>query len=200
MITVALHHSPVLKIILIYIHIFLLGEINSMENQKNEAPVVIKKYANRRLYDTETSMYITLEDLCQRVKEGREFTVVDAKTGQDLTRQVLTQIILEQEMKGSPLLPVSFLRSVIRFYDDNMQGVLQHYLDTSMRTFMNNQEQMRGMVGKAMGGFAPMNQFEEMTRNNVALFEKTMQMFNPFGTMFTPGENKDDKDAPKRPK
>src|SRR5271170_2542119 len=149
-----------------------------------EKPVIIKKYANRRLYDTETSAYITLEDLCDRVKAGRDFTVVDAKTGQDLTRQVLTQIIFEQEIKGFHVLPTEFLRSVIRFYDDKMHDVLQHYLDASMVTFMGNQERMKGMVGKAVEGFAPFTPLEELTRQNVALFEKTMQMFNPFGGMF----------------
>ena len=149
-------------------------------------PVVIKKYANRRLYDTDTSAYITLEDLCERVKSGRDFVVVDAKTGQDLTRQVLTQIIFEQETKGSQILPTDFLRSVIRFYDNKMQDVLQHYLDGSMKAFLNNQERVTSMMGRAMGkaseGFTPLNQLEELTRQNVALFEKTMQMFNPFGT------------------
>lgn len=152
---------------------------------KKEEPVVIKKYANRRLYDTETSMYITLEDMCERVKKGREFVVIDAKTGQDLTRQVLTQIILERELKGYPLLPIEFLRSVIRFYDDNMHDVLQHYLNASMAAFMSNQDKMRGMMGKSASGFSPFSQFEEMTRQNVAFFEKTVQMFNPFGNMFT---------------
>jgi polyhydroxyalkanoate synthesis repressor PhaR len=156
-------------------------------SQKQE-PVIIKKYANRRLYDTETSAYITLEDLCERVKTGREFVVLDAKTGQDLTRQILTQIIFEQESKGYQLLPTEFLRTVIRFYDDKMGGVLQHYLDASMRTFMSSQERMHSMVGKAMDGMSPLTQLEEMTRQNVALFEKTMQMFNPFGTMFNARE------------
>jgi len=147
-------------------------------------PVTIKKYANRRLYDTETSAYITLEDLCDRVKAGRHFTVVDAKTGQDLTRQVLTQIIFEQEIKGFQILPTSFLRSVIRFYDDKMHDVLQHYLDASMVTFLGNQERMQGMVGKVVEGFTPFNPLEELTRQNVAFFEKAVQMFNPFGGMF----------------
>ncbi|MDE3015577.1 MAG: polyhydroxyalkanoate synthesis repressor PhaR [Pseudomonadota bacterium] len=153
-------------------------------------PVVIRKYANRRLYDTGTSAYITLDDLCARVKLGEDFIVLDAKTGQDLTRQVLTQIIFEQEAKGAQILPTSFLRSVIRFYDDKMQTVLQHYLEASMKSFMSNRERMSGMVGKAMdkaaveGGFSPFNPLEEMTRQNVALFEKTIQMFNPFGAMF----------------
>jgi polyhydroxyalkanoate synthesis repressor PhaR len=170
-----------------------------MQVGKSKDPVVIKKYANRRLYDTETSAYITLEDLCERVKEGRDFVVQDAKTGSDLTNQVLTQIILEQEIKGFNLLPTNFLRSVIRFYDDKMAGVLQPYLDASMSSFMNNQERMRGMMGKAMDDFSPIGQFEEMTRQNVAMFEKTMQMFNPFNTMFT-GHEPDDASGPKKGK
>jgi polyhydroxyalkanoate synthesis repressor PhaR len=157
-------------------------------------PVVIKKYANRRLYDTGTSAYITLEDLCMRVKDGKEFVVVDAKTGQDLTRQVLTQIILEQEMKGFQVLPTSFLRNVIRFYDDKMKGVLQHYLDGSMKSFMTNQEHMQNMLGKAVeGGLTPFNQLEEITRQNMAMFEKTMQLFNPFGSMFAAKDDDSDK-------
>jgi len=163
-------------------------------------PVVIKKYANRRLYDTGTSAYITLEDLCDRVKKGEDFVVLDAKTDQDLTRQVLTQIIFEQETKGLQLLPLSFLRSVIRFYDTKMQGVMQHYLDASMNSFMNNQERMSGMVGKVIGksgeAYSPFGQIEEMTRQNVALFEKTVQMFNPFGNMFGVGENRQEEEAP----
>ena len=150
-----------------------------------QEPVVIKKYANRRLYDTGTSAYITLEDLCQRVKDGEDFIVLDAKTGQDLTRQVLTQIIFEQESKGYQILPTEFLRSVIGFYDNKMQGVLQHYLDSSMKTFISNQERMQGMVGKALNELAPAySPLEEITRQNVAMFEKAVQMFNPFGAMF----------------
>ncbi len=160
------------------------------EPKKSEKPVIIKKYANRRLYDTETSAYITLEDLSDRVKAGREFTVVDAKTGQDLTRQVLTQIIFEQETKGLQILPTGFLRDVIRMYDHKMQDVLQHYLTASMKTFMDNQERMTQAMGKAMEGMSPFGQLEEMTRQNVAMFEKAAQMFNPFGTMFG---NKDEK-------
>lgn len=165
---------------------------------QNEQPVIIKKYANRRLYDTGTSAYITLEDLCQRVKDGQEFIVLDAKTNQDLTRQVLTQIIFEQETKGLQILPTTFLRSVIRFYDDKMQNVLQQYLDASMSTFMNNQERMQSMMGKAMDGMSTSyNPFEEITRQNVALFEKAVSMFNPFGTMF--GE-RDEKEMAEKPK
>ncbi len=160
-----------------------------------QAPVVIKKYANRRLYDTGTSAYITLEDLCDRVKDGKDFVVVDAKTGQDLTRQVLTQIIFEQETKGFKILPTSFLRNVIQYYDNNMQEVMQHYLEGSMKTFVTNKEQLKSMFGQTMLGktvekamessMAPLNHLEEITRQNVAMFEKAVQMFTPFGGMFS---------------
>jgi len=163
-------------------------------NAEKKKPVVIKKYANRRLYDTETSAYITLEDLCKRVKSGRDFTVVDAKSGQDLTRQVLAQIIFEQETKGFTMLPTDFLRNVIQFYDHGMQDVLSKYLEASMTGFVANQDKLRSMFGK-MGDLAPFKvtgQFEEMARQNVAIFEKTMSMFNPFGTIFNAdGEKKD---------
>lgn len=166
----------------------------------SNAPVVIKKYANRRLYDTGTSAYITLEDLCARVKEGKEFVVVDAKTGQDLTRQVLTQIILEQETKGFNMLPTSFLRDVIQYYDNNMQEVFQRYLESSMKTFVQNQERIsqvfsQSMFGqgfaKSMESMSSFGHIEEITRQNMAMFEKAVSMFNPFGSMFNPA----DKDA-----
>ncbi len=175
------------------------------KDSKDKDPAIIKKYANRRLYDTETSAYITLDDLCERVKEGHPFIVVDAKSGQDLTRQILTQIIFEQETKGFHLLPTDFLRSVIGFYGHNMQDILQPYLNASMKSFMGNQERMRGMigetVGKAMEGMSPLNQLEEVTRNNMALFEKTMQMFNPFGSLFsTTAEKEKDEEEDKKPR
>jgi polyhydroxyalkanoate synthesis repressor PhaR len=155
-----------------------------MQASKN-APIVVKKYANRRLYDTETSAYITLDDLCERVRAGRDFVVQDAQNGADLTNQVLTQIILEQEIKGFNLLPTAFLRMVIRLHDDKAASAMQNYLNASMQAFANNQDKMRSMFGKAMGSeFSPMGQFEEMTRQNVAMFEKTVQMFSPFGNMF----------------
>lgn len=161
--------------------------------------VVIKKYANRRLYDTETSAYITLEDLCQRVKDGKEFVVVDAKTNEDLTRQVLTQIIFEQEVKGNHLLPLSFLRTVIRFCGDKMQTVLQHYLDASMKTFLNNQERVQTVFGRAIAdGMSPLSQIEEMTRQNVAFFEKAFTMFSPFGNYFNAQEEEQPKTKAKR--
>lgn len=143
--------------------------------------IVIKKYANRRLYNTQTSTYVTLDDLCEMVKEGSEFVVVDAKSGVDLTKQVLTQIIFEQESRGQNLLPVSFLRNLIGFYDDNIKEFVPHYLDSSMQTFLKNQEKMREMMG--MEQFSnPMAQFEEIGKQNLEMFTKAMEtMFNPFG-------------------
>ncbi len=135
------------------------------------------------------------------VKLGKEFTVIDANSGEDLTSQVLTQIILEQELKGTNLLPANFLRSVIRFYDDSMGGVMQHYLDASMKGFVQNQDKMRGMLGdvsKAMHGLSPLNHLEEMTRQNVALFEKAFGMFNPFASIFAANEDKSGKPGGKK--
>jgi polyhydroxyalkanoate synthesis repressor PhaR len=180
---------------------FFKGYVYMNTNSANKSPVVIKKYANRRLYDTGTSAYITLEDLCTRVKNGEEFVVLDAKTGQDLTRQVLTQIIFEQETKGVQILPTDFLRSVIGMYDGKMQGVLQQYLDGTMKTFAVQQERLQGLMGKAAEGFSPfnaqVNPFEEITRQNVAMFEKAVQMMNPFGTLF--GGKEEEKSAEKEP-
>lgn len=170
-----------------------------MTSADKKKPVVIKKYANRRLYDTETSAYITLEDLCKRVKSGKEFVVVDAKTGQDLTRQVLAQIIFEQETKGFTMLPTDFLRNVIQFYDHGMQDVLSNYLEASMKGFMANQDRLKNMFGKAMGDMSPFNMakmgnpFEEIAKQNVAFFEKTMSMFTPFSNMFAGVDEKEEK-------
>jgi polyhydroxyalkanoate synthesis repressor PhaR len=169
-------------------------------SEKQKEPTVIKKYANRRLYDTETSAYITLEDLCDRVKQGKDFVVVDAKTGQDLTRQVLAQIIYEQETKGFNMLPTDFLRNVIKVYDDGMQDVLNNYLAASMKGFMSNQERLRGMFGKAMGDFKPFGTLEEMTKQNVALFEKTMSMFNPFANNVFTGTDEEERTTPNKKK
>ena len=142
--------------------------------------VMIKKYANRRLYDTNTSSYITLDDLCEMVKRGVEFTVIDAKTDEDLTRQVLTQIIFEQESKGYSLLPVNFLRTIISFYGGKMQQFLPPYLEASMESFINNQDKMREYVSSGVN-FSPFTQFEEIGKQNVALFQRAFSMFNPFG-------------------
>ena len=145
------------------------------------APVVIKKYANRRLYNTATSAYVTLDHLSQMVKDKTDFVVYDAKTGEDITRSVLTQIIVEEESKGGQtLLPIPFLRQLISFYGDSLQGVVPQYLEMSMTQFARNQEQMRRYMQNAFG-FNPFQQFESMGKQNMAMFEQAMRMFNPFG-------------------
>jgi len=141
-------------------------------------PITIKKYANRRLYNTATSSYVTLDHLCQMVKDGLDFIVYDAKSGEDITRSVLTQIIVEEEGKGENLLPIGFLRQLIGFYGDNMQRmVLPRYLEYSMKTFARNQEQMQHYMKEAFGGMFPFGSFEEMGKQNLAMFEKAMRMF-----------------------
>jgi polyhydroxyalkanoate synthesis repressor PhaR len=145
------------------------------------APVVIKKYANRRLYNTATSAYVTLDHLSQMVKDKTDFVVYDAKTGEDITRPVLTQIIFEEESKGGQtLLPIPFLRQLISFYGDSLQGIVPQYLEMSMTQFARNQEQMRRYLQNAFG-FNPFQQFESMGKQNMAMFEQAMRMFNPFG-------------------
>jgi polyhydroxyalkanoate synthesis repressor PhaR len=146
-----------------------------------KTPVTIKKYANRRLYNTATSSYVTLDHLCQMVKHGEDFVVYDAKTGEDITRSVLTQIIFEEEGKGQNMLPIRFLRQLIRFYGDSLQAVVPGYLDVSMESFARNQEQMRSYMTEAFAGKNPFRQFEEMARQNFALFERTVRLFSPFG-------------------
>jgi polyhydroxyalkanoate synthesis repressor PhaR len=143
-------------------------------------PVTIKKYANRRLYNTATSSYVTLENLATMVKAGSDFVVYDAKTGEDITRSVLTHIIVEEEAKGQKLLPVSFLRHLISFYGDSLQILVPRYLEHTMHAFARNQEQMRDYVRDALDGLMPFNQFEEMSKQNMAIFETAMKMFSPF--------------------
>jgi len=140
--------------------------------------VIIKKYANRRLYNTQTSSYVTLDHLAHMVKAGTEFEVRDARTGEDITRSVLTQIIFEEEAKGQSLLPIKFLRQLIRFYGDSLQSFVPGYLDMSMDGFAKNQEQMRNRLAEAFGGSSQV--IENMTRQNMAMFERAMQMFSPF--------------------
>ncbi|MCR9254484.1 MAG: polyhydroxyalkanoate synthesis repressor PhaR [Alphaproteobacteria bacterium] len=149
-----------------------------------DQPVIIKKYANRRLYNTSTSSYVTLDHLCQMVKEGTDFMVYDAKSKEDITHSVLTQIIVEEESKGHNLLPISFLRQIITLYGDNLQWLVPRYLEQSMAQFSHNQEQMRSYMEQSFGKLFPFGgqqQFEEMSRNNIAMFENAMKMFNPFG-------------------
>ena len=143
-------------------------------------PTTIKKYANRRLYNTGTSAYVTLEDLAHMVKRGEDFLVQDAKTGEDITRSVLTQIIVEQEQKGQNLLPISFLRQLISFYGDSMQFLVPGYLEQAMIAFAGNQDQMRDSL-RATFGIFPFGQFEEMGKQNIALFERALKMLSPYG-------------------
>ncbi len=152
----------------------------SEENNAETPPVTIKKYANRRLYNTATSSYVTLDHLSTMVKEGTDFVVYDAKTGKDITRQVLTHIIVEEEGKGQNLLPIDFLRHLISFYGDSLQSVVPNYLDYSMQAFARNQEQMREYMEDTLGGISPFGQFEEMGQKNMAMFDEAMKMFTPF--------------------
>ncbi|WP_069186405.1 polyhydroxyalkanoate synthesis repressor PhaR [Candidatus Terasakiella magnetica] len=149
------------------------------QNEDKDAPITIKKYANRRLYNTATSSYVTLDHLAQMVKDGTQFAVFDAKSGDEITRTVLTQIIVEEEAKGQNLLPVSFLRHLISFYGDSLQGLVPSYLEQSMQSFATNQEQMRDYMKDTMGGINPFGQFEEMNKQNMAMFENAMRMFTP---------------------
>jgi polyhydroxyalkanoate synthesis repressor PhaR len=143
--------------------------------------IVIKKYANRRLYNTATSSYVTLDHLCQMVRDGEDFIVRDAKSGDDITHQVLTQIIVEQEAKGQNLLPSSFLRQMIRLYDDNLQAFVPRYLELAMESFTRNQGDMRAQMEKAFGGMFPVNDLDAIRKHNVELVQRTMEMFTPFG-------------------
>jgi len=145
-------------------------------------PIIIKKYANRRLYNTQSSSYVTLDHLCEMVKEGVEFEVRDARSGEDITRQVLAQIIFEEENKGGQhLLPIQFLRQLIRFYGDSLQAFVPSYLELSMESFTKNQQEMREKFQEAFGAKFGLKDFEKMTRQNVEMFERTMRMFSPFG-------------------
>jgi polyhydroxyalkanoate synthesis repressor PhaR len=147
---------------------------------KQDQPTTIKKYANRRLYNTGTSTYVTLEDLAAMVKDGEDFLVYDAKTGDDITRSVLAQIIFEQENKaGQNLLPTTFLRQLIRFYGDSMQMVVPKYLEQSIDTLTREQEKFRKQLANTLSGtpFAPL---EEQVRRNMELFQQTFSMFKPF--------------------
>jgi polyhydroxyalkanoate synthesis repressor PhaR len=143
-------------------------------------PVVVKKYANRRLYNTESSSYVTLEDLAQMVRQGRMFVVYDAKSGEDITRSVLTQIIVEEESKGRHLLPTSFLRQIIGFYGDSMQSMVPRYLENVMSVFSRQQDQVRRAMEQSIGGFMPFGGLEEISKQNVAMMERAMSLFAPF--------------------
>jgi polyhydroxyalkanoate synthesis repressor PhaR len=164
--------------------------VNTMAEEKE--PVTIKKYANRRLYNTGTSTYVTLEDLASMVKAGEDFIVYDAKSGDDITRSVLAQIIFEQENKeGQSLLPIAFLRQLIRFYGDSMQMLVPRFLEQSMTSLTKEQGKFREQMAQAFGGvgFGPL---EDQVRRNMEMFEKTFAMFAPFarGQRAAPAEEK----------
>ena len=144
-----------------------------------EERVVIKKYANRRLYNTASSSYVTLEHLAEMVKKGIDFVVYDAKTNEDITRTVLTQIIFEEESQGQSLLPIQFLRQLIGFYGNSMQAFLPSYLELSLTAFAQQQEQLRNQLA-AMGTTTGIGAYEEQVRQNLALFDRAMKMFSPF--------------------
>jgi polyhydroxyalkanoate synthesis repressor PhaR len=163
---------------------------------KSEEPIIIKKYANRRLYNTGTSTYVTLEDLASMVKAGEDFVVFDAKTNEDITRSVLTQIIFEQENKegGQNLLPINFLRQLIRFYGDSMQMLVPRYLEVSLDSFTREQAKFRDQISQAfgMGGFGAI---EDQVRRNMEMFERTFAMFAPFARKSGEGAPEPDKEA-----
>jgi polyhydroxyalkanoate synthesis repressor PhaR len=157
-----------------------MGKTSMQAMAKSDEPVVIKKYANRRLYNTGTSTYVTLEDLAGMVKTGEDFIVYDAKSGEDITRSVLTQIIFEQENKGGQnLLPITFLRQLIRFYGDSMQMLVPRYLEVSIESLTREQEKFRHQLSHAFGAgpFAPL---EDQVRRNMEMFERAFAMFMPF--------------------
>jgi len=147
---------------------------------KDKEPTTIKKYANRRLYNTGTSTYVTLEDLAEMVKSGEDFAVYDAKTGEEITRSVLTQIIFEQESKGPNLLPITFLRQLIRFYGDSIQNLIPTYLDFSIDSFVREQEKLRNQMQSTFGP-ATLDVIGDQVRRNTEMFEQAMRMFLPFG-------------------
>ncbi|SDR27854.1 polyhydroxyalkanoate synthesis repressor PhaR [Pseudovibrio sp. Tun.PSC04-5.I4] len=155
----------------------------------NEA-TIIKKYANRRLYNTGTSTYVTLEDLAVMVKAEDDFVVIDAKSGSDITRSVLTQIIFEQENKGQNLLPVTFLRQLIRFYGDSMQSIVPSYLEFSMSSLTREQDKLRSQMNQSVGT-SPFEVLEDQVKRNTDMFSRAMKMFLPFddtGMPQQPGE------------
>ncbi|MBD8891626.1 polyhydroxyalkanoate synthesis repressor PhaR [Roseibium litorale] len=148
---------------------------------KTNEPTIIKKYANRRLYNTGTSTYVTLEDLAVMVKGEEDFIVYDAKSGDDITRSVLTQIIFEQEGKGQNLLPIKFLRQLIRFYGDSMQGLVPSFLEFSMSSLTKEQDKLRSQMTDAFGATA-FEAIEDQVKRNTEMFERAMKMFMPFST------------------
>ena len=163
---------------------------NSKNKSSSEDDIItIKKYANRRLYNTATSSYVTLDYLAEMVRRNEEFIVYDAKSGEDITRSVLTQIIFEEENKGQNMLPVNFLRQIISYYGDNMQSFVPSYLEMSMDAFRKNQEAMRKTMSETFTETPGMKMFEDVARQNMALFEQGMQLFGMGAGRPEPGGN-----------
>lgn len=152
------------------------------QTQDNE-PIIIKKYANRRLYNTETSSYVTLDHLAQLVREGRDFVVQDAKSQEDITRAVLTQIIFDQESKGQQMLPVPFLRQLISFYGDQMQAMVPGYLQSAMDAFTSNEDQMRSLFESGINPTQIFSMMDDAAQQNMAIFKQAMNLFNPLSAM-----------------
>jgi polyhydroxyalkanoate synthesis repressor PhaR len=178
----------------------LAGSNKNGKKGDGDGPIIIKKYANRRLYNTATSSYVTLDHLCQMVQEDVDFVVFDAKSGDDITRSVLTQIIVEEESKGQNLLPINFLRQLISFYGDSMQWMVPSYLEHMMEAFSQNQDRMRQSMQETFGGIFPFGNLEEMGKQNMALFESAMRMFAPFaGADGKPGEGSPSEGGAARP-
>lgn len=171
-----------------------MADSNAMGGKTKDGDVVvIKKYANRRLYNTSTSAYVTLDDLARMVRDGTDFVVFDAKTNEELTRQILTQIIFEEESRGQALLPVQFLRQLIGFYGGHMEGVLPSYLEMSLENFSRQQEQFRDQMTKAFGtppaaGLIGGNLMEAAVKQNMAMFQNAMKMFPAFAYGRAEGE------------
>ncbi len=160
-----------------------MTQANGADGEK----IIIKKYANRRLYDTSASAYVTLDHLSELVRNGKEFQVQDAKTGEDLTRAVLAQIIFDQENRKEGVLPVSFLRQLIQFYGDSFQSMLPAYLELSMKSYTQQQEKWREYMQSALGSEEKAKAFEEQVRKNMSMFEDTLKFFAPFVPPGMPG-------------
>jgi polyhydroxyalkanoate synthesis repressor PhaR len=160
--------------------------MSDIEQNAATDPVIVKKYANRRLYNTESSSYITLENLAEMIRKDRDFVVYDAKSGEDITRSVLTQIIVEEEGKGNAMLPTNFLRQLIGFYGENVPGVVPRYIEQAMSSFARQQETMRAAVQKTLSPFIPPG-MEDVSRKNMQMMERAMTMFTPF---YRDGETK----------
>ncbi|MFN0022391.1 MAG: polyhydroxyalkanoate synthesis repressor PhaR [Parvularculaceae bacterium] len=163
------------------------AKVNPRKGRGENDAIVIKKYANRRLYNTATSAYVTLDYLADMVKKGQDFIVYDAKTNDDITHSVLTQIIFEEETKGTNLLPIQFLRQLIKFYGDNLQAFVPSYLEMSMDAFSRNQDRMRSQVRDTFGAAPGFQVFGDMARQNMALFDQAMKMFAPMGGFYQQG-------------